>query len=247
VLEDVFVPLYFYHRYQTEAVAKMIGGLDYSYAVKGGNTEVVKQIEPKAQRDALKALMKTISVETLMIPKSKLDLFPPRAVGFDRTRESFESGLGVAFDPLNAAATASNMTFSLLLHPERVSRLILYKSLNDKQLSLEELIDTLIKYTFEIDHKENYQRAVQNSINEQLLQNMFDLASNTKNYVQVKAIVMSKLDELTEYLETKNTKGEQGLTEDFMADSIKKFMKNPEQKREQRAPKLPAGSPIGMN
>jgi PAS domain-containing protein len=33
-LEDVFVPLYFYHRYQTEAVSKMIGGLDYAYAVK---------------------------------------------------------------------------------------------------------------------------------------------------------------------------------------------------------------------
>lgn len=247
VLEDVFVPLYFYHRYQTEAVAKMIGGLDYSYAVKGGGQGVVQQIEPKIQRDALKALMTTISAETLMIPRSKLTLFPPRAVGFNRTRESFESGLGVAFDPFNAAATASNMTFSLLLHPERVSRLILYKSLNDNQLSLEELLDTLIDHTFEMDYKDHYQREVQNSINEQLLQNMFDLASNSKNYFQGSAIVMSKLDELAEYLETKNTKGEQGLIEDYMADHIKKFMKNPEQKREHLVPKLPEGSPIGMN
>ncbi|HER40294.1 MAG TPA: DUF5117 domain-containing protein, partial [Salinimicrobium catena] len=36
VLEDVFVPLYFLHRYQTEAAVKLIGGLDYNYAVKGG-------------------------------------------------------------------------------------------------------------------------------------------------------------------------------------------------------------------
>jgi hypothetical protein len=36
VLEDVFVPLYFFHRYQTEAAVKRIGGLNYTYAVKGG-------------------------------------------------------------------------------------------------------------------------------------------------------------------------------------------------------------------
>ncbi len=34
-LEDVFVPLYFLHRYQTEAVAKIIGGSEYNYAVRG--------------------------------------------------------------------------------------------------------------------------------------------------------------------------------------------------------------------
>jgi len=39
VLEDVFVPLYFLHRYQTEAVSKVIGGLDYNYAIK----EEIKQ------------------------------------------------------------------------------------------------------------------------------------------------------------------------------------------------------------
>ncbi|HMB64074.1 MAG TPA: zinc-dependent metalloprotease, partial [Eudoraea sp.] len=35
VLEDLFAPLYFFHRYQTEAATKVIGGLNYNYAVKG--------------------------------------------------------------------------------------------------------------------------------------------------------------------------------------------------------------------
>src|SRR5690606_4879185 len=34
VLEDVFVPLYFFQRYQVEATSKVVGGLDYNYAVK---------------------------------------------------------------------------------------------------------------------------------------------------------------------------------------------------------------------
>ena len=36
-LEDVFVPLYFLHRYQTEAVVKLIAGLDYNYATRDDN------------------------------------------------------------------------------------------------------------------------------------------------------------------------------------------------------------------
>ena len=34
-LEDLFVPLYFMHRYQTEAVIKLIGGMDYNYSTRG--------------------------------------------------------------------------------------------------------------------------------------------------------------------------------------------------------------------
>ena len=34
-LQDVLVPVYLYHRYQTEAVIKTIGGLNYTYALRG--------------------------------------------------------------------------------------------------------------------------------------------------------------------------------------------------------------------
>jgi len=34
-LEETLVPLYLLHRYQTEAAAKLIGGLDYRYAIRG--------------------------------------------------------------------------------------------------------------------------------------------------------------------------------------------------------------------
>src|SRR5256885_10033926 len=33
-LEEKLVPLYLHHRYQLEAAAKSIGGVDYTYAVK---------------------------------------------------------------------------------------------------------------------------------------------------------------------------------------------------------------------
>jgi hypothetical protein len=34
-MEDVLVPIYLFHRYQTEATVKLIGGVDYAYALRG--------------------------------------------------------------------------------------------------------------------------------------------------------------------------------------------------------------------
>ena len=34
-LEDVLVPVYLYHRYQVTAVAKSIGGMNYSFDLRG--------------------------------------------------------------------------------------------------------------------------------------------------------------------------------------------------------------------
>ena len=79
VLEDVFVPVYFMHRYQIEAVSKVIGGLDYNYAVKGGNQTIVKRVPGSEERKALKALLRTIDVETLAIPNSKLEPFSSKS------------------------------------------------------------------------------------------------------------------------------------------------------------------------
>ncbi|MBO6632926.1 MAG: zinc-dependent metalloprotease, partial [Psychroserpens sp.] len=172
VLEDVFVPLYFFHRYQTEAAAKVIGGLDYNYAVKGDGQTTVKTIDVDTQQNTLDALLLTISAQTLAIPKEKLDLFPPRAFGYSRSRESFSSKTGVAFDPLSAAATASDMTLSLLLHPQRANRMIQQKSLDEDQLALNDMIQQILKNTFGKEHKDNYHNEIQQLINERVMMHL---------------------------------------------------------------------------
>ena len=201
VLEDVFVPLYFFHRYQTEAVTKVIGGLDYTYAVKGDNSTVVKRIDGKLERKALASVLKTLSIEEIAIPKRLLPLFPPRALGYGRSRESFKSKTGVAFDPFGAVETASNMTLGLLLHPQRITRLVQHKSLDKKQLGLVEVLDELISKTIKQTHKDSYDQELQNVVNVQVLNQLFYLSSNQNMYKQVNAIVNSKIDEGLCYLE----------------------------------------------
>ncbi|MDX1315332.1 MAG: zinc-dependent metalloprotease, partial [Eudoraea sp.] len=141
VLEDVFVPLYFFHRYQTEATAKVIGGLDYNYAVRGDRQGIWKTADKELQESALESILKTLDAGEIAIPREKLPLFPPRAIGYNSSRESFRGKTGVSFDALSAAETASDMTLGLLLHPERASRLIQQKSLDNRQLGLEDVLE----------------------------------------------------------------------------------------------------------
>jgi hypothetical protein len=148
VLEDVFVPLYFFHRYQTEAATKVVGGLDYNYAVKGDGQFTTKVVDVKAQRETLHSVLKTLDAEVLAIPKDKLDLFPPRAFIYGRSRESFKGKTGVGFDALSVVSTASDMTLKLLLDPQRANRLVQQKSLDNKQLSLDEVLQLLINESF---------------------------------------------------------------------------------------------------
>ena len=157
-LEDVFVPLYFLHRYQTEAVVKLIAGLDYNYATRDDNQTIVENVSFDRQNKALISLLKTLKVENLAIPKSKLELFPPRAYNYPRTRESFKSMTGVSFDPFSAVSTASEMSLSLLLNPERMNRLVVQSSLSNNSLqnmNLNYLLSTLTGNTFKTEYKYN--------------------------------------------------------------------------------------------
>ncbi len=247
VLEDVFVPVYFMHRYQIEAAAKVVGGLDYYYAVKGGNQTIVKRVPGKEERKALKALLRTIDVETIAIPIAKLALFPPRAIGYGRTRESFKSKVGVEFDPYGAVETSSEITLSFLFHPQRASRLVLHKSLDKTQLGLEEVIDEVVKNSFKKSYRNTYHQELQNVVNGQVLNQLFALAANQSNYKQVNAIVNYKLDELSTWLLTKKAKGVQKMYNKEFLKSISDFKKAPSKFKKVRSPKIPDGSPIGMH
>ncbi|PCI10852.1 MAG: peptidase, partial [Flavobacteriaceae bacterium] len=247
VLEDVFVPLYFFHRYQTEAVAKLIGGLDYSYAVKNGNQQIVSRVSGDDERKALSVLLKTIDVNEIAIPKNLLALFPPRAMGYNRTRESFKSKTGVAFDPFAVVETASAMTLSFLLHPERAARLVQHKSLDNSQLGLDELIDALIKNSFKKEYKDSYLSELQNVVNNQVLQHLFYLASNEKTYQQVRAIANFKIDEIDIFLKSNGVFGVQKMYNAALRKNIESFKKDSSKYKKVNPVKIPDGSPIGMN
>jgi hypothetical protein len=124
-LEETFAPIYLLHRYQLDAVAKLIGGVSYEYESKGDYAVAkgVKVIAAKQQKDALAAMLQTLQSEFLSIPKSLAQLITPKAYGESRNRESFKGRTGHTFDPISAAESAAGYSLNLLLQAERLNRI----------------------------------------------------------------------------------------------------------------------------
>ena len=69
------------HRYQIEAAIKLIGGLDFTYKVRGDNQPKHSWVDDKTQKAALDAVLLAITPEHLQ-PSSVLSLIPPRSSGY---------------------------------------------------------------------------------------------------------------------------------------------------------------------
>jgi len=241
-LEDVFVPLYFFHRYQTEGVAKMIGGLDYNYSIRGDGQLRVATLSRKAQQEALDGVLKTLQPEVLAIPSRIQELFPPRGFGYSRSRESFRSKMGVAFDPLAAAETSANFSLYYLLRPERANRLILQKANDTKQLGLAEVVDQLLKNSF--DHSASgMDAAIQEVVQWRVLDHLMGLAADDSVYPQVRATIVDALQDLS----TRMKKDKKGASTALLVAAMDKFAKNPySHKTAFEVVQIPDGSPIGQ-
>lgn len=149
-LQEALVPIYALHRYQVEAVSKLVGGAHYEYELKGDYAEPkgFRWVAPAQQQAALNALLATLTPEFLALPAELLALIPPKAYGDADGRESFQGRYGLAFDPLSAAEAAANHTLSLLLHPQRLNRL-------SGQQQLDAVLRTVIDATLLADDNDD--------------------------------------------------------------------------------------------
>ena len=176
-LEDVLTPLYLLHRYQVEAAAKVVGGVDYSYAVRGDGRAPVSLLPPAMQLDALDALLQTVDPAELTLPQRILDLIPPPSPGRGRGREQLPSRAGPAFDPVAAAELAADLTFGMILDDSRATRLIDHHARDPEQPGLGEVLERLLDATWRADSAPGLAGEVGRAVDAAMLRRLFALAS----------------------------------------------------------------------
>ncbi len=248
LLEEVLVPMYFFHRYQTEATAKVVGGLNYRYALRGDGQPVTELLTPQQELKAIEALLKTVQPSALALPESLLKIIPPRPLGYSRHRELLKGKTDLTFDPLAAAETASDLTFSLILHPARANRLFEHHSRDARLPSLESVIDKLISATFKSPTRGGYEGAIQMSINYSLFTNLSKLALNKDASAPAKAIATLKLDQLKNWLQSRATTEEEWKAYyAYLVQQINKFQQDPDEFKQENLLPAPPGQPIGMD
>ncbi|MEO8277252.1 MAG: zinc-dependent metalloprotease [Thermoanaerobaculia bacterium] len=149
-LDEVLAPVYFHHRYQLQAAAKVLGGLDYRYALNGDSASgaLARPVAPDRERRALAVLLDTLAPAALDLPEELLRKLLPPANGYDVDREMFGSRTSPAFDAIGAAATAADLTIRLLLEPARAARLVDFHRRNPLQPDFDEVLTALCDRVF---------------------------------------------------------------------------------------------------
>ena len=145
------VPIYLYHRYQVDAVAKLIGGLDYGYPVAGDGREAATPGPAQTQRAALAAMARTLSPAELDLSEPLIALLGAQQSGDRDAQNDIEvfKGLdGRTFDPGVAADVAADVTLTALFAPQRVNRLADATRRDPGQLGLGETLDAVMAAVF---------------------------------------------------------------------------------------------------
>lgn len=249
-LEESLAPIYFFHRYQTEAAVKVVGGLNYTYALRGDGQIPTSFVPASEQKEALEAVLETINPKTLALREELIKTIPPRPIGYSRSRETVKIRTGLTFDPIASAEAAADMSIGLLLRPERASRLVEYKSRDASQPGLDYVLDELIKATWKSKVVSGYEGEIRNAVKAVTLKNMMYLVSDNMANEQARAIAYAKLSGLKAWANkqasmTKDMNEKASLQ--FAVFQIEQFEDNPQAFERMKPLSPPDGSPIGSD
>jgi len=246
LLEEALVPLFLHHRFQIDAAASALGGLDYIYALRGDGRDPVSAIPAADQRAALTALMRTLQAGELTISESVIDQIPPRPAGFGRHRELFPRYTGSMFDRVTPAVVVADMTVSNILQPARAARLVQQRALDVSMPGLVEVIETLLEATFDAVSSDRYEAEVQRVVVNRLIR-----LGSVAPMAQVRAVSAYWLADLVERIDDATGLSSLGGVEgrahvDALGRDIRRFLDRPGGTAEPwDTPPSPPGSPIG--
>ena len=239
-IEDILVPIYMLHRYQIEAAAKAIGGVDYLYFVKNNNNDKVKFVDSKLQRKSLESLLSVLKPKNLVLPNNLFDILSPRSFRNPRTRENFVSNTGVTFDYINTSSSLINHTLTFLLNPERINRINQQNIFGDDILTLENYLAEISKSIFDNKKLNTYEESVNKNTSSLYLDHLFMAFNNSRTNDLSKSIILASIMDTMNNLSTNPNNYNR-----FLINKIDGFLNNPDQYKPIEKTKIPDGSPIG--
>src|SRR5271155_5061782 len=199
-IEDVLVPIYLLHRYQVEAASKVVGGMDYTFALRGDGETPTQIVSPAEQRRALAAILATVKREVLALPEPLLKMIPPRPPDYERGREHFKIHTSPAFDALAPAEAAAQQSLQFLFDPQRAARLVEFHARNAENPALEEILNAILAASWKLPYGDGYDRQIGIVVDNVVLFDLMSLAANDQASDEVRAIARLELHQLKEWM-----------------------------------------------
>ena len=245
-LENVLVPVYLMHRYQAEAAVKLIGGVNYAYAVRGDGQPTNEPLPTETQRAALDAVAQTWQPAFLTLPDKVIAAIPPLPPGYERDRELFDPHTGLIFDPLAAAESWVNTVLDLLFNPQRLSRVIEQNARGKSALALADVFDSVLKTGLIDERQSPYEQELARMVERQGLEHLFRVAISPEAQQQVCAEALLRIRNLQEEVRHRvSNEPAQQAQRAYLLFHIESFLRDPKEYQTPKAARVPDGSPIG--
>jgi len=194
-IEEALVPIYLLHRFQLQAVGKLIGGEYFDYVLRGDGQETSRRVAAARQLQAIDALVATLDPAFLRLPDTLATLIPPRVPNSPRTRESFAGGTGNTFDPLAPAKSAVALTLEVLLDPSRAARMARAGS-----PGYETITNALLEAAWYRPEFDGQDASIQRQTSMQVLYALLRLAFNAEADNDARALALSAVEDLAVWL-----------------------------------------------
>jgi len=238
-IEEVLVPIYLLHRFQIEAVGKLIGGQYFNYNLRGDGQTLPTVVSDERQQAAIDALLGTLDAARLRLPDALIRSIPPRPPNNPKSRETFSGATGIIFDAKAPAASSVAMTLAVLLEPSRLARIA-----GSSHFSY--LTEQLLTVSWLAKPAGGMTGAIQRQTNMQVLYGLIRLAFNGGADIEVRARAMDVVDELDVWL-SKQSSRDATLRAHyrFARFEIDRLKSDPTQIEQLLRVTVPPGSPIG--
>ncbi|WJG11269.1 zinc-dependent metalloprotease [Aliiglaciecola sp. LCG003] len=240
-LQETLVPVYYLHRFQIEAVSKLIGGVNYQYELKGDFDvpQGVSFVPQDVQQKALTTMLETLSSGFWKLPVAVTQLIPPKIYGESHSRESFKGRNGLVFDPVSAAEAGVGHSLSLLLQTQRLNRLASRPINSKEQLSVSSLLQQIVTNT--IQKKQGHLgQEIKRRIDYVVLNSIIKAMHNAELAPEVRGELLSQITIVHAWL------GKHRRDPHFraMEQQLSWFLQTGEWRGEFEIKEMPPGSPI---
>jgi hypothetical protein len=242
-LEEVMVPIYLLHRYQIQAVGKLIAGESYVYNMRGDAQPLAQAVTEAVQLQAISALVATLAPPVLRLPDALLAKISPRPPNNPKSRETFGGRTGLIFDALAPAASAVELTLNVLLDPVRGARMVRTDSPGFVTLT-----QSLLDATWYEKTAGGLTGAIQRQTNLQVLYGLLRLALDTNVDADVRAIALQSLGVLDRWLSRQSPRDVTMRAHfDFARFEMNRLRNDPSHMEFVVPAPVPPGSPIGTS
>jgi hypothetical protein len=248
LLQEVFVPLYLHHRYQVEAASKLVGGLDYRYAVNGDGQPAPAPLPAARQQAALDEVLSCLDPSFIAIPDHVRTRIAPRPFGYGTHRELFSGATSPAFDALSTEAMAADVVVTLLLEPHRCARLLAQHRDDPSALGLEGMLGQLLETVFDQPESSSRDTEIGRRVQQITVERMIALAERDSTTPAVRAIVDGWLGSLAVQLHAvESSSALEGAHHQALHRQIERHLDRQVagERDRQRLEDAPPGSPIG--